>query len=156
MNGPDFQYDGLTAFAPITSAATAKKKGLLSAADKAKLDALAGSGYSNLAVDANGWYADRLLSGKRQWRKNFLGITLNAANAQSLLTGAALPVGVATQAIVDIHLTWRAASFAYKICCAVEGGESSTTLTVTGGTIDGTLLNASAATLDLFVTCLER
>ena len=41
MNGPDFQYDGLTAFAPITSAATDKKKGLMSAADKAKLDTLA-------------------------------------------------------------------------------------------------------------------
>ena len=38
MNGPDFQYDGLTAFAPITSAATAKKKGLMAAADKARLD----------------------------------------------------------------------------------------------------------------------
>lgn len=44
MNGPDFQYDGLTAFAPITSAATAKKKGLLSAADKAKLDSYTTAG----------------------------------------------------------------------------------------------------------------
>lgn len=41
MNGPDFQYDGLTAFAPITRAATPGKKGLMSAADKAKLDTLA-------------------------------------------------------------------------------------------------------------------
>lgn len=41
MNGPDKQYDGLTAFAPITNIATTKKKGLLSADDKAKLDTLA-------------------------------------------------------------------------------------------------------------------
>lgn len=40
MNGPDFVYNGLTAFAPITNVATPDKKGLMSAADKAKLDGL--------------------------------------------------------------------------------------------------------------------
>ena len=49
MNGPDFQYDGLTAFAPITNVATDKKKGLMSAADKAKLDAIPEGGGGALS-----------------------------------------------------------------------------------------------------------
>jgi hypothetical protein len=90
---------------------------------------------SPVAVDANGWTADRLASGKRAWYKR---LTVNsgwpASTAWASMVTTSLPVG-----ITNLTQVWHSKSFVASLWSRVMTIESDALTTSTSLTYHGTL-----------------
>jgi len=137
----------------VRTPASSNSAGLMTAADKAKLDGIT----TTVTTDANGWQVNYEATGKRLWRKQWLAVSLTANPDIIAVNAAALPVGVSTQAAVHLEaVTGRVDGSGGRVRVGVEGTESSTTLTIVAATTDATNLSTKASTIDIFVTLAER
>ena len=129
MNGPDFQYDGLTAFAPITSAATDKKKGLMSAADYTLLHSLQVPNQRLLYTAASDLYNGTLPA--NTWTTIVPNQTFTASSASSLFL---FVVNVGLSANLPASATEMAMRVSYDDSTSVIDKLDATTVAASGYT----------------------
>jgi hypothetical protein len=145
------RIQGQGEYPPVQTGKT-RRPGLISTDDYNKLAGI----NTSIANDANGWTLTYDANGRKKWKKRFLGLTMPAAVAVAAISASPLPVGVTDQSGVYIDITVRApGGNGWAINAGVDGSQTSTTLTVSVGTVDGTNLSTKTSTLDLLVELNE-